>query len=61
MSCREGIMVVHFFVMSLIPIVVFICCVANVSIGFRKGQDRSVDVIVLYYRHLEARRRRVYL
>lgn len=49
-------MVVHFFVMSLIPVVAFMCCVVSVLNGFRTGRDRSVHVIVLRYRHLETRR-----
>ena len=48
-------MVVHFFVMPLIPLVVFVCCVVNVLNGFRNGGDGSVAVVVLRYRHLETR------
>ena len=48
---------VHFFVMQLISIVVFICCVVNVLNGFGAGPDRSVDVIILCIRPLGTRRK----
>ena len=50
---------VHFFVMQLISIVVFICCIVNVLNGFGAGPDHSVDVIILCSRPLEARRKYV--
>ena len=50
---------VHFFVMQLFSIVVFICCIVNVLNGFGAGPDHSVDVIILCSRHLEARRKYV--
>ena len=50
---------VHFFVMQLFSIVVFICCIVNVSNGFGAGPDHSVDVIILCSRPLEARRKYV--
>ena len=50
---------VHFFVMQLISIVVFICCIVNVLNGFGAGPDHLVDVIILCSRPLEARRKYV--
>ena len=50
---------VHFFVMQLFSIVVFICCIVNVLNGFGAGPDHSVDVIILCSRPLEARRKYV--
>ena len=50
---------VHFFVMQLISLVVFICCIVNVLNGFGAGPDHSVDVIILCSRPLEARRKYV--
>ena len=51
---------VHFFVMQLFSIVVFICCIVNVLNGFGAGPDHLVDVIILCSRPLEARRKYVY-
>ena len=48
---------VHFFVMQLISIVVFICCIVNMLNGFGAGPDHSVDVIILCSRPLETRRK----
>ena len=50
---------VHFFVMQLFSIVVFICCIVNVLNGFGAGPDHLVDVIILCSRPLEARRKYV--